>query len=177
MPKIVVRISPTGDCFLETIDEKDFKKHLYVEELHPKKVISKHTFRIQYASQTLGLTKDIHYVSHAYMDINPESSCSLPLNPLRQHVLEWMPYLAQYSPSDPMITTANAFRGPIIVTKEIHIPLSGKDRKLENITHQTINSIWNHDSKAKVVDMTQNDLRLILKELKPIYQNTVCSIF
>ncbi len=172
MPRVLV-VSPTGQCVLRTIAKEDFHKYLHVKELHQGPDISTHTFRHQYASKTLGLDKDVHYISHTYMEIDPDPTCTLPLHPLRQHVLNWMLYFAQKDPRSNEM--ADNFRGPIIITKEHHIPLPNADQPITNID-ESFRKIWNHDSKPEVVDITKNDVKLILKELEPIYERGSCVI-
>ena len=179
MPRVLV-VSPTGHCVLRTMEEQDFAKYLKVQKLHQHPEISKHAFRHQYASRTLGLKKDVHYYSHTLLDIHPDPLCTLPLHPLRQHVLNWSLYYAQKEPQ--RNEKADNFRGPIIITKEYHIPLPGDVRvnfdhiPLPRNIRASFDRIRNHDCKPEVVDMTETDVKLIMEELDPIYERGSCVV-
>ena len=156
MPQVVV-VSPTGLFVFDNVEnENDLRKHLHVKELCQDPEISKYTFKRISAHHQCDLNMDTCYVSHALTKSHPDSTCSLPLHPLRKHLLEWYPHEVRFDPK----MDSDDFRGPIVITKEHHFPYPNMD----NITKHFKDNFRvakNHDPKPQLVDMTEEDLQQI----------------
>jgi len=173
---VVLHISCGGQCSLKRLEPHEYLECLRVPELGQTNEITSHTCRHKWAHLNPVAKKDVHFVSHALMDIQVDPSCKISLNPFRQHVLDWSPYFEQYDSTRDHIVKANNFRGPILITKELSIPLPKNPKKSFTLDEEDIACILNHDSKPETVDMTEADVKLLLKDVKPIYRHTPCTI-
>lgn len=172
MPRRLL-ITPSGEFILGNFDSL---VGLVCPECHQSNSdnkATKHIFRRKYAHDHPDQTHDLFYVANFQLDIQHTRECTIPLNPYRCEVMEYSSYTRQKIPE--IAEPVERFRGPIVITKETHIPLPRGHEEVTDV-HMTFDKIWNHDSNPTEVNMTTPDKLFLEPTLDPNRYDSKCVI-